>query len=104
VLPVEFSRLFSAKNLYNNRLQSARDEFIILKGITTFISFAQVHPGNLGLWDFTGEMQAQNSFFTGITVFSGLSSVFLKKLLQWGWGRVNYRFEIALSQGVADYL
>jgi hypothetical protein len=31
-------------------------------------------------------------------------SVFLKKDLQWGWGRVNYRFGIALSQGVAVYL
>lgn len=30
-----------------------------------------------------------------------LSADFLKKMLQWGWGRVNYRFEIALSQGVA---
>jgi hypothetical protein len=33
VLPGEFSRLFAAKNLYNNPLLSTRDEFIALKGI-----------------------------------------------------------------------
>jgi hypothetical protein len=33
VLPVEFSRLLAAENLYKNRLQSTRAEFFTLKGI-----------------------------------------------------------------------